>query len=219
MNIPRKAKVYEERKTCPSPIYRSLYRFDEENVAWLAENFLVDSGETRGGALSVKQKMEVFLRHIGDPGFQVGVGNDIGIHQTTVCKTFSDVLRQIVEKADLWIRFPSRAADIQMAKDTWREKDYRFPSAIGALDCTHVRVQKPKIHGDEYINRKGVASINIQATCDAREMFTSIDCQWPGSVHDSRVWKNSDVGIFMKDSGTDALLLGDSGYGIAPWLM
>ena len=32
--------------------------------------------------------MEVFLRHIGDPGFQVGVGEDIGIHQTTVSKTF-----------------------------------------------------------------------------------------------------------------------------------
>ena len=36
--------------------------------------------ETKGGALSNKQRMEVFLRHVGDPGFQTGVGEDMGIH-------------------------------------------------------------------------------------------------------------------------------------------
>jgi hypothetical protein len=39
------------------------------------------------------------------------------------------------------------------------------------------------------------------------------------SVHDSRIWKNSVVGMFMLNSRSDALLLGDEGYGIAPWLM
>ena len=33
--------------------------------------------ENRGGTLSNKQKMEVFLRYVGDPGFQIGVGKDI----------------------------------------------------------------------------------------------------------------------------------------------
>jgi hypothetical protein len=51
------------------------------------------------------------------------------------------------------------------------------------------------------------------------ERFTSVNSEWPISVHDSRIWKNSDIGRFMKNYGTDALLLGDSGYGIAPWLM
>ena len=35
-------------------------------------------------------------------------------------------------------------------------------SAIGALDCTHVKILKPggrQGHGDEYINRKGVNSV------------------------------------------------------------
>ena len=60
---------------------------------------------------------------------------------------------------------------------------------------------------------------NVQATCDASERFTSVSANWPGSVHDSRIWKNSDVGALMANSGTEALLLGDEGYGIAPWLM
>lgn len=31
----------------------------------------------------------------------------------------------------------------------------------------------------------------IQATCDHRAIFTSYDFGWPGSVQDSRVFKNS----------------------------
>ena len=37
--------------------------------------------------------------------------------------------------------------------------------------------------------------------------------------NDIWIWKNSSVGIFKANSGTDALLLGDKGYGIDPCLM
>ena len=46
----------------------------------MSEYFLGENTETKGGALSNKQRMEVFLRHVGDPGFQTGVGEDMGIH-------------------------------------------------------------------------------------------------------------------------------------------
>ncbi|CAH2011546.1 unnamed protein product [Acanthoscelides obtectus] len=65
--------------------------------------------------------------------------------------------------------------------------------AIGAIDCTHIPILNPFIHADEYVNRKNFASINVQATCNSNEEFTSVDVSWPGSVHDSRIWKNSDI--------------------------
>lgn len=140
-------------------------------MAWLGEHFLQDTGETRGGCLSVKHQMEVFLRHVGDPGFQVGVAEDKGIDQSTVCKTFSKVLMQIVAKAYLWITFPSTQADIRISQQRWQADNYEMLGAFGALDCTHVKIWKPRgrrAHGDEYINRKGVASINVQASCDSQ---------------------------------------------------
>ena len=72
--------------------------------------------------------------------------------------------------------------------------------AIGAIDCTHIRILKPSLcqKGDEYINRKAYPSINVQATCDAEEYFTSVVAKWPGSVHDSRIFKNSSVHEYMK---------------------
>nr|CAH7714305.1 unnamed protein product [Callosobruchus chinensis] len=44
-----------------------------------------------------------------------------------------------------------------------------------------------------HINHKEYHSINVQATCNADEWFTSVDPSWLGSVHDSRIWSNSEI--------------------------
>ena len=55
--------------------------------------------------------MEVFLRHVGDSGFQTGVRKGMGIHQSTVSRTFATVVEAIVAKADTWTQFPVDPAD------------------------------------------------------------------------------------------------------------
>ncbi|CAH2010518.1 unnamed protein product [Acanthoscelides obtectus] len=49
-------------------------------------------------------------------------------------------------------------------------------------------------------------------------VFTSVDVSWPGSVHDSRIWKNSDVREVMRRT-QNTVLIADQGCGIEPWLM
>lgn len=214
----RARKVYNVRRDSRDVNYRSLYRFDRENVHWIADHFLEDEEENRGGALSHINRMKTFLRYVGDPGFQVGVGEDIGVHRSTVSKTISSVRASILNKSEMWIKFPTSIEEMEVEKGKWQDK-YRFPNAIGAIDCTHIPIVKPSAHGDEYINRKRFASINVQATCNGLDEFTSVDASWPGSVHDARIWKNSDIYRVMERYMGEALLLGDSGYGIAPWLM
>jgi hypothetical protein len=60
MNLVRKRKEYQPRRIAPASTYRSEFRFNEENVSWMAEHFLDEYTETRGGAISNKQTMEVF---------------------------------------------------------------------------------------------------------------------------------------------------------------
>nr|XP_029712223.1 putative nuclease HARBI1 [Aedes albopictus] len=213
----RKEKTFLDRRG-DGDNFKSLYRYTRENVQWITDYFLHDQEDTRGGALSNVQKMKTFLRYVGDPGFQVGVGEDIGIHQTTACKTIWYVCQKIIEKSDDWIQFPATEEQFREAKLSWSRKG-QIPNAIGAIDCTHVKILRPHNHPDEYINRKGLATFNVQATCNVNDVVTSIDCSWPGSVHDSRIWKNSSIYQVMYENPAGALLLGDEGYAIAPWLM
>ena len=120
MQLPRKQREYKPRKVQSMDTYRSLFRFHDENAAWMSGYFLGENTETRAGALSNKQRMEVFLRHVGDPGFQTGVGKDMGIHQSTVFQTFATIVEAIVANADTWIQFPVDPADFQAAIDDWQ---------------------------------------------------------------------------------------------------
>ncbi|KAJ8911674.1 hypothetical protein NQ315_014033 [Exocentrus adspersus] len=162
--------------------------------------------------------MKIFLRVLADPGYRNAVAEELGVDQGTVSKNYSLVMNKVIEKAHVWIRFPQTRVEIQQAKDMWSEK-YQFPNAVGVIDCSHIRIPKFGVFGDEYINRKGYPSINVQMTCNARESFTSVDCQWPGSVHDNRIFKNSAIYNVLKYSVEECLILGDEGYSITPWTM
>lgn len=149
---------------------------------------------------------------------QVGVGEDLGVHQTTVCKTIWSVCKEIVSKSDEWIHFPNSAEDFEHEKKMWQIK-YNFPSAIGAIDCTHILINRPGNYKDEFVNRKGLNSFNVQATCNGKEQFTSVDCEWAGSVHDARIWKNSNIHDIMQENASGAILLADEAYPLTPWMM
>ena len=222
MNI-RKPKIYHPRRSGHHVHdYKRLFRFDENNVNWIVRNVLLDNNEveTRGGALSTKQQLEAFLRYAADPGFQVGVGEDLGIDQASACRSIHHVCDKIVQIADKWIKFPQKRQEKETASSMWATK-YSFPQVIGAIDCTHIKINRPanRFHPDEFVNRKGVHSFNVQATCDSKECFTSVCASWAGCVHDSRILRCSDIPHIMQSTGGDFLLLGDSGYPIKPWLM
>ena len=66
-----------------------------------------------------------------------------------------------------------------------------FPSIIGALDGTHVKMKAPYNHGADYINRKKYHSLILQAVCREDLTFTDVYSDWPGRVHDARVLRRS----------------------------
>ena len=59
-----------------------------------------------------------------------------------------------------------------------------FPGVIGCIDCTHIRIQAPRINENDFVNRKGYHSLNVQAICDHEG---ESDCGVLGSKHRDRV--------------------------------
>lgn len=60
----------------------------------------------------------------------------------------------------------------------------------------------------------------MQLVCDDKMLFTDVLAGWPGSVHDSRVLRNS---VLWRTAANkfpgDTHLLGDGGYPLSRWLI
>jgi hypothetical protein len=58
----------------------------------------------------------------------------------------------------------------------------------------HIKIDAKGVQNREkYRNRKNVFSINVQAVCDSELRFINVVASWPGSVHDSRIFANSEL--------------------------
>lgn len=87
-----------------------------------------------------------------------------------------------------------------------------FSNVVGAIDGSHVRIKPPQQYRLDYLNYKGFYSLNMQAICDSNGRFLDIFVGYPGSVHDTRIMKNSSFYRARQYPPTGYILLGDGGY-------
>lgn len=96
----------------------------------------------------------------------------------------------------------------------------RFPKVIGAIDYTHIKLQSPsREYGEQYRNRKGYFSLNLQALVHANLEFLDVVARWPGSAHDSYIFANSRLRARMELHEFDSVILGDAGYALSHYLL
>ncbi|CAH1960740.1 unnamed protein product [Acanthoscelides obtectus] len=81
-------------------VYLHLVVTSKNYIGSTKQIFLVKNEETRGGALSCIRKMKICLRYLGDPGYQQGIGQELGISQTTVSQTVGGVVNNIVAQSN-----------------------------------------------------------------------------------------------------------------------
>ncbi|XP_028420694.1 putative nuclease HARBI1 [Perca flavescens] len=87
-----------------------------------------------------------------------------------------------------------------------------FHNVVGAIDGSHIRIKPLQRHRLDYLNYKGFYSVNMQAICDSNGRFLDIFVGYPGSVHDTRIMKNSSFYTTRRYPPTGYILLGYGGY-------
>jgi hypothetical protein len=96
----------------------------------------------------------------------------------------------------------------------------QFPNVLGVIDGTHIRIVGPHEHPQVYMNRKKFHSIVLQGICAHNLQFLHVVAGWPGSVHDARILRNSDIwNICPLWCGPNNHLLGDGAYPLRSWLL
>ncbi|CAG2238736.1 HARBI1 [Mytilus edulis] len=194
---------------------RQRYRFGRETIGYLSDLMRGDleRGTNKETALSVEQQVMIALRFYGSGSHLQVVGDTMGFDKSTVSRVIDRVTDSLVAMKDDFISWPDN-----QRKNVIRAGFYEkagFPNVVGCIDGTHIRITGPSIDEPAFVNRKGFHSINVQAICDHEGRFTNISARWPGSAHDSHVFRTSAIGQHLENGYQgigQGVLLGDSGY-------
>ena len=120
----------------------------------------------------------VALRVFATGAFQLDVGDTFGISKPTVCRIVHNVSTVVSATMNEYVKFDN-AVEAEATKLAF----YRmagFPKVIGCIDCTHGKIFTPTVNEHEFINRKGVHSINVQLVCNADMTIMNAVVKWPG---------------------------------------
>ncbi|KAL7381832.1 hypothetical protein ABVT39_012045 [Epinephelus coioides] len=115
------------------------------------------------------------------------------VPKSTVCRLVHTGVRKIAALRHEVIQQPTAGALDEVGQTFARLANSPvFARCVGSIDGCHVRIKTPPgPGGQDYLNRKLFPSIQLQAVCDGKGFFINTFVGYPGSVHDTRVLKNS----------------------------
>lgn len=150
---------------------------------------------TRRSAVPLETKVITFLHYLRSRTFQWSLASSSGTSQATVSDNISQCTDRLLSIALNTINFPTDPESITARKqgffDIHRPKG--FPNIIGVVDGTHIGIIAPNEDEDKFVNRKNYHSINCQVVTDPSHRFLDINAKFPGSSHDSFIWRQSSV--------------------------
>ena len=74
------------------------------------------------------------------------------------------------------------------------KKVHGFVNCIGVIVGTLFPLAfAPMVNGEDYHTRKGDYAMKVLVICDDSVRITWVEMGWPSSVHDNRIWLNSEI--------------------------
>ncbi|GBG75254.1 hypothetical protein CBR_g19888 [Chara braunii] len=134
--------------------------------------------------------------------------SSFGIGRASGLKAVMDVTNAILSAYPDKIAMPTGRRLLQVTRAFGAKG---FPNCSGAIDCTHVYVDKPaNAPSENYYDRKQQFSVVAQVVVDLDMRILDVFIGYPGSVHDQRVLRNSSLFRYAEviSSGITATLQG-----------
>ena len=218
--------------TVPSYIpedFRSHFRMSWCIVTVLEHLLLVHNdlpqytGDRGRPPVELRKQILLTLWILGNPECLRSVADRFDVCRATAYRVYRRVCKAIVRHLmDEFIKFPI-GQKAQAVMEAFEGKK-GFPGVMGAIDGTHIPIKAPKNNHEQYINRKGFFSVQLQVICDPDLFITDVFCGYPGSVHDARVFRNSPICPEVEVNADNYFpgnshILGDAAYLLKRWLL
>lgn len=204
--------------------FKERFRFSAAEV----EAILLDIGaalkntrQTQNG-LQPHHRFLVALRFYATGDFCYSVGDAHGISKASVHNCVQRVTTVIINTYfQEVVSWPEGDEERRQIASEFHQKA-RFPAVCGAIDGTLIPILTPSENEWQFVDRKGGHSLNVMVTAGANYRIFFVNANWPGSVHDARVLRESQLFTTFVDGWRpfpNAVLLGDSAYPLLNWLM
>lgn len=202
--------------------FRDRFRMDRDTFDVILEQLtprLLIGDRNCPVKISAEKQLLIYIKYVATQMTIQTLSDLFGVCEATIFRLIRKISGIICKDVmpDV-IKWPSG----QKIHETLREFENLkgFPGVIGAIDGSHIPIRTPKQNPENYINRKCFPSVVLQAVCDANMHILDLHCGWPGSVHDSRVLKNSPLFSHAQEwFPGNTHLLGDSAYPLQTWLL
>ena len=184
-------------------------------------------------AVTADKKLAVTSCSLGDTGSIKMTANLFGIYQSTLSNIFIEVCNVTCSQLGPKFIYLPKTVDEIMEIAAEFEIKYGVPQVFGCIDSTHIPKKHPQVNSQVYFNYKMFHSINVQDVCDSKGRFVDINCRWLGSVHDTKVFANSNIRSSLASNflpitfrelipGTVKVpnfLIGDPAYPLTPYCL
>lgn len=181
--------------------------------------------------IPVPKRVGVAIWWLANGGSYRSTGQVFGISAEIVGRIIHDFVGSLVHLRNKFIIWPIMDNCSETVKTF--QKLSLLPNIFGAVDGTHVQIMAPSNSTLDFFDRKQRYSIGCQAVCDGNLRFLSVSAGYPGSVHDSRILRNSwlfqeannesilaaPIFHLNENIGLKPYLVGDAAYPLFSWLI
>lgn len=153
------------------------------------------------------------------------------IGKSTVIEAVQDV-NVLYDQQHQYIKFPTTIAETTECIATFQRTRSKLPNILRAIDGTHISIILPRVDAVDYFSCYLQHDMIIQGVVNAAGNFIDTVAGFPGSVHDARVLRNSNIYqeaengnilqaplVNINENDIAPYLVGDSAYPRAPWLI
>ena len=191
------------RGAMPAEEWHSNFRMSREDFMMLEGRLRPylrpNHGSFRVDTMTSFKKLAMTPFYLQDQGSLRMTSNAFGVAKSTASVTIRKVCNALVKvMGPELIKFPTTEADLKELISNFESK-FDFPMVIGCVDGTHIPIKQPQENAGEYFCYKMKYSLNVHAICDHRGHFIDVDCSWPGSVHDAKVFANTRINHILRE--------------------
>jgi len=143
-------------------------------------------------AIPLETKVLTYMSYLRSGNFQWSMGSFSGTSQKSASRIIEACTNITLDYSQGLVGYPPSIDEMNVLKQRFFTYG-KLPNVIGIIDGTHVLIKAPHVDEHIYVNRKQSHSINVQVVADMDYKFLDVVAKWPGSTHDSFMWKHSSL--------------------------